>query len=158
MILSLNSRSSDRTKEIGESLGSLLNGTELILLSGDLGMGKTLITKGIAKGIGISEREIVSPTFTLQNRYYSEKLKSYLCHFDLYRLGDSSMGGSGLISPEIDEDLGENIIIVEWSQYLHESYFRVPNVIKIDFTIPGNDLNERKIIIETDLNMKILLG
>ena len=149
MILNLNSRSTDQTIEIGKKLGSLLNGTELILLSGDLGMGKTLITKGIAKGLGISVNEIVSPTFTLQNRYFSDKTKTYLCHFDLYRLGDSTIENLKLTSPEIDEELGENIIAVEWAQYLHQSYFKVPNVIKVDITIPGNDLNERKIIIET---------
>ncbi len=151
MISILNSRSVDQTLEIGKKIGSLLKGTELILLSGDLGMGKTLLTKGIAAGLGIPEREIVSPTFTLQNRYFSEKLNCYLCHFDLYRIGDNSLDKSGMISPEIDEDLEENILVVEWAQYLHKSYFRVPFLIKIDITIPDNDPNERKIIIETDI-------
>ncbi len=148
MILNLSSQSPEQTKSIGYKIGSLLKGSELILLSGDLGMGKTLITKGIAEGIGISENEIVSPTFTLQNRYISNK-KTYLCHFDMYRIGGSMAGQSGLISPEIDEELGENIVIVEWAQYLHESYFKVPDVIKIEITIPNDNLNERRIIINT---------
>lgn len=148
MILNLNSQSPEQTKAIGYKIGCLLKGNELILLSGDLGMGKTLITKGIAEGIGVSGNEIVSPTFTLQNRYVSDKTMS-LCHFDMYRIGDSTAGQSGLISPEIDEELGENIVIVEWAEYLHESYFKVPSVIKIEITIPNDNLNERSIVVDT---------
>ena len=65
MNLKLNSPSANKTFDIGRQLGSHLKGDELILLIGELGAGKTLITKGIASSLGIDPREIVSPTFTL---------------------------------------------------------------------------------------------
>ena len=150
MILNLNSISVNQTREIGLKIGFSLTGGELILLSGDLGMGKTLLTKGIAKGINIPEEEIVSPTFTLQNRYFSKKLNTYLCHFDLYRIGDNTDERSGLISPEIDEALDEGIIVVEWAQYLHRSYFSIQNTIMIDITIPCSNTEERSIKIKAN--------
>jgi len=148
MIINLNSKSIEDTLKIGFKIGSLLAGNELILLIGDLGVGKTLITKGIAKGMEISEKDIVSPTFTLQNTYYSLKINKEIHHFDLYRIGED-IGERGLISPEIDECLDENIAIVEWAQYLDKSYFKLNNLIKI--YINKTDRNERRIRIETEL-------
>jgi len=150
MIINLNSKSIEDTLEIGFKIGSCLRGNELILLIGDLGVGKTLITKGIARGLEISEKDIVSPTFTLQNTYYSSKINKDIHHFDLYRIGEST-SENGLISPEIDECLDENIAIVEWAQYLHHSYYEISNLIKIEIEIPSNTLTERTLKIETKL-------
>ncbi len=70
------------TEEFGEKLGSILKPGDIISLTGDLGAGKTTLTKSIGKGLGV-EDYITSPTFTLINEY-NGRLNLY--HFDVYRL------------------------------------------------------------------------
>ena len=83
MIISVNSV--EQTTNLGMELGKILNAGDIICLTGDLGTGKTHITKGIAKGLGITDY-ITSPTFTIVNEYDSGRLK--LNHFDIYRVLD----------------------------------------------------------------------
>ena len=83
MIISVNSV--EQTTNLGMELGKILNAGDIICLTGDLGTGKTHITKGIAKGLGITDY-ITSPTFTIVNEYDSGRLK--LNHFDVYRVSD----------------------------------------------------------------------
>ena len=77
------SHSEKDTYSAGKKLGLALSGGEVVLLSGSLGAGKTVFTKGLAKSLGVTEA-VLSPTFTIMNEYSGEKLK--LCHFDAYRL------------------------------------------------------------------------
>ncbi len=72
-----------QTLKIGRQLGRNLRGGEIILLSGSLGAGKTVLAKGIAQGLGINKDDIISPTFVLLRVH---KGKHLLQHFDLYRL------------------------------------------------------------------------
>ncbi|MCK4836393.1 MAG: tRNA (adenosine(37)-N6)-threonylcarbamoyltransferase complex ATPase subunit type 1 TsaE [Candidatus Aminicenantes bacterium] len=69
MISKLTSPTPSKTYEIGSRIGNNLKGDEIILLAGELGAGKTLLTKGIAASLGIDPDEIVSPTFTLMNQF-----------------------------------------------------------------------------------------
>lgn len=144
MILKVNSNSPDRTFEIGEKIGQLLRGDEVILLCGDLGAGKTLFTKGIASSLGINPDNVVSPTFVIMNKFDGD-LHS-LSHFDLYRLGENIDNNV----PEIDEHINENIIVVEWAQYLNSSYFKLKNSIDIKFSVRDNYI--RIIKIKTSLD------
>ena len=73
------------TELVGRKLGEKLRGGEVIALDGDLGAGKTIFTKGIAQGLGISA-QILSPTFNIV-REYAGRLKLY--HFDFYRLSEA---------------------------------------------------------------------
>jgi tRNA threonylcarbamoyladenosine biosynthesis protein TsaE len=139
MILKLNSFSAEDTFEIGRKLAGLLKGNELILLSGDLGAGKTVLTKGIGAFFKIEPNSIVSPTFTLMNIY--EGIKK-IFHLDLYRIGENLNGPV----PEIDDNIGRGIIIVEWAQYLEQLYSREDNLINIEL-IAGDDYNESRDII-----------
>ena len=75
----------EETTSLGYKLGKLLNPGDVICLTGELGTGKTHITKGIAKGLGINDT-ITSPTFTIVNEYDSGRLK--LNHFDVFRVAD----------------------------------------------------------------------
>ncbi len=79
------SNSPEETFEIGLSLGKEGKKGQLICLIGDLGVGKTVFTKGFAKGLGIEEA-ITSPTFTIVNEYDEGRLPFY--HFDVYRIED----------------------------------------------------------------------
>ncbi len=78
------SASVNQTLKIGRRLARNLCGGEIILLSGSLGTGKTVLAKGIAQGLGISKNNVISPTFVLLRVHQG---KHILQHFDLYRLG-----------------------------------------------------------------------
>ena len=104
----------DETKNIGRQLGKILNPGDIVCLTGDLGTGKTHITKGIAEGLSITEN-ITSPTFTIVNEYDSGRLKLY--HFDVYRVSDPDE----IYAIGFDDYIfGEGISIIEWANYIEE--------------------------------------
>ncbi|MCD6582255.1 MAG: tRNA (adenosine(37)-N6)-threonylcarbamoyltransferase complex ATPase subunit type 1 TsaE [Desulfuromusa sp.] len=102
------------TLELGEKLGRLLQRPALILLQGDLGAGKTVFARGIARGLGVDPSiPITSPTFTLMN-HYQARLDLY--HFDLYRLSDPDE----LIELGFaDYAFGSGVALVEWPEKLN---------------------------------------
>ena len=75
----------EKTLKFGEQLAPILTGGDVIALTGELGVGKTLLTRGIALGLGIPAEQVNSPTFTLIQMYES---RIPLIHVDLYRLED----------------------------------------------------------------------
>ena len=108
------SESSDQTISVGEKIGGNLLEGDIVALRGDLGAGKTTITKGIAKALGIAD-EITSPTYTLIAEYDG---RIPLYHMDLYRISDSEefdhLGVDHLL-------YGRGICIIEWSERAEES-------------------------------------
>ncbi|GAB6169269.1 tRNA (adenosine(37)-N6)-threonylcarbamoyltransferase complex ATPase subunit type 1 TsaE [Clostridium carnis] len=104
----------ESTTSIGFSLGKLLNAGDIVCLTGDLGTGKTHITKGIAKGLGIDEH-ITSPTFTIVNEYESGRLK--LNHFDVYRVSDPDE----ICAIGFDDYIfSDSVSIIEWANYIED--------------------------------------
>lgn len=103
----------DQTQALGEQLGAKLPASTLILLQGDLGTGKTVFSRGVARGLGVApDIPITSPTFTLMN-HYAARLDLY--HFDLYRLSDPDE----LIELGFDEyAFGSGVALVEWPEKL----------------------------------------
>lgn len=98
---------------LGVQLGKLCSANDIICLIGDLGTGKTHLTKGIAKGLEI-EDHITSPTFTIVNEY-DGRLKLY--HFDVYRVNDPDE----IAAIGFDEYIfGDGISIIEWANYIEE--------------------------------------
>lgn len=97
-------------KAFGVRLGAFLRGGEVIELVGDVGAGKTALTKGIAAGLGIDE-DVQSPSFTI-SRVYESPVHLRLVHYDFYRLNDP-----GIMAEELIEALSEvqNITVVEWA-------------------------------------------
>ena len=146
MNIDLISFSPEETFGFGESLGKLLKGNELILLSGNLGAGKTMFTKGIGHALGIDRREIVSPSYTLMN-IYEGKFK--LFHIDLYRIGEQINGGI----PEIDDNLDTGIIVVEWGEFTGEYYSAEKNLIDLSISYTEGETSGRKISFFTELNI-----
>lgn len=101
------SNSLEETEKIAEDFAKTLKSGDIVLLSGDLGAGKTQFTKGVAKGLGINDT-IPSPTFTIMNSY-----ENRLFHFDLYRLHSFEE----LINVGAEEFLYSNgISILEWPE------------------------------------------
>ena len=119
----IESRSEKDTFALGQKLGGDCRPGDIVLLNGDLGVGKTVFTKGFGKGLGIEE-PISSPTFTIMQIYESGRLPLY--HFDVYRIADPE---------EMDEIgyedyfYGEGVCLIEWadliSEILPEKYTRV---------------------------------
>lgn len=103
------SHSPEETQEVGKRLGSALPSGSVIALSGSLGAGKTVLVKGVAKALGITEA-IVSPTFTLVQEYEGSMP---LYHLDLYRLSGEdefeSMGGEDFL-------YSNGLTFIEWSE------------------------------------------
>ena len=147
MTIKLYSNSPENTIKIGEKIGSVLKGNEIILLSGELGAGKTLLTKGIATSLGINPNEVVSPSFTLINHFTG---KYRLFHVDLFRMGDKIEANL----PEIDEYIDEGIIVVEWAQYLNQSYFQLISSITINMQI--TNLDKRILTLKTSIDNFII--
>ncbi|MEW9096363.1 MAG: tRNA (adenosine(37)-N6)-threonylcarbamoyltransferase complex ATPase subunit type 1 TsaE [Clostridiaceae bacterium] len=104
----------DKTLYIGEQIGRLCNPGDIICLIGDLGTGKTHMTKGIAKGLNI-EDYITSPTFNIVNEYTSGRIK--LFHFDVYRVNDPDE----IAAIGFDEYIfSDGVSIIEWANYIDE--------------------------------------
>lgn len=105
----------EKTRKLGEKLGEILRGGDLISLMGDLGAGKTTLTQSIAKGLGINDY-VTSPTFTLINEYEG---RIPLYHFDVYRLGDIEE----LYDLGYEEYFYSNgVTIVEWGDKVLEVF------------------------------------
>ena len=126
---------------MGRDLGARLKPPVLVLLSGELGAGKTTLTKGIVSGTGaVGEDEVTSPTFTLVHRYGNG---SRIYHVDLYRIGDSH----DLETLGLEDVLSEpGVVLVEWPERL--SLRTDWPVIRIDLEHIAEDT--RKIVIRDD--------
>jgi len=125
-------------KALGEKLGSVLVGGEIIELIGDVGAGKTTLTKGIAHGMGVDE-DVQSPSFTI-SRVYDTPSNLHLSHYDFYRLHDA-----GIMADELHETLHDpdTVTIIEWAEI-------VAGVLPVDrlsvhITSPGE--TERRILL-----------
>lgn len=136
------SNSSEETEIFGKTLGQSLRGLYgLIYLIGDLGAGKTALTRGIVRGFGIDDY-VTSPTFTLMNSYGNP---TSIYHLDLYRLSDIDE----LYEIGFDEIAASKLpIVIEWPQMLMEEDLKPLAVVYLDRT--EGDPNERKITLSTD--------
>ncbi len=133
--------SEEETKLWGQKIGTILRAGDCIELIGDVGSGKTTLTKGIALGLGIKET-VQSPTFTI-NRTYDSSSGLRLSHYDFYRLSDP-----GIMSEELAESLGQSdtVVIIEWgdivTSVLPEDHVRItfssPTETDRDITLEGS--------------------
>lgn len=136
--LKIISNSEEETLKIGIKLGSLLKIGNTVVLTGDLGSGKTKLTEGILTYYKLEE-EISSPTFTIVNEYIKDDIKIF--HFDVYRLEDSSefyaIGG--------DEYFEKGICIIEWGELIQDALPQ--EYLHIKFERNNNNENSRIINI-----------
>lgn len=106
----------DDTRAVGERLGKLLHAGDLVILTGDLGAGKTTLTQGLGQGLGV-RGSVTSPTFVIARVHPSLSGGPGLVHVDAYRLG----GAAELDDLDLDTDLDEAVTVVEWGEGLAES-------------------------------------
>lgn len=133
------SKNEQETINIAKKIASKLKKGDIIVLSGELGSGKTKFTQGILTYFGL-ENEISSPTFTIVNEYTSKKINIY--HFDVYRITDIdefyAIGG--------EEYFNKGICIIEWGEIIKDALPK--EYIKIDFEKDENNENTRILKIE----------
>lgn len=108
------SQSLDDTLLIGEKVGLQLKGGEVIELSGDVGSGKTVFVRGLAKGAG-SKDNVSSPSFTISRVYKADGFDIH--HFDFYRLADPGIMKADIAEAAEDET---SVVAVEWSDVIEE--------------------------------------
>ena len=110
----IETRTPEETLALGKKIGEHARPGQIYTLNGDLGVGKTVFTQGVAAGLGIFE-PICSPTFTIIQEYESGRLPFY--HFDVYRIGDIEE------MEEIGYDdyfFGQGICLIEWAELIEE--------------------------------------
>ena len=106
----LRTRSENGTLGLGEILTELLTAPKLVVLRGDLGMGKTTLVRGMAAALGADASEVTSPTFTLMHEYNGRKTR--IIHLDLYRLeNEAEVEPTGLWEMA---DYPDALVMVEW--------------------------------------------
>lgn len=132
--------STDDMLAFGEKLGKLLRGRQVIELLGDVGVGKTTFTKGLAKGLGVIE-DVQSPTFTI-SRIYPARDGLELAHYDFYRLSEP-----GVLQMEVAESVASDhmVTVVEWGEII--AGVLPDDRIVIRMASPSE--NERELVVES---------
>lgn len=129
--------SPEETKALGQAIGEKCRGGEVILLTGQLGAGKTTLVQGLARGLGVSG-PVQSPSFVLE-RIHQGRL--VLRHLDLYRLTAGEVEDAGLLS-EIQES---DVIVIEWAD---RAFDTLDAILRIEINLGVKDASERSIRVE----------
>ena len=131
--MTFTTHSAAETEALGERLATRLTGGEVIAYTGDLGAGKTAFTRGLARGLGITDR-VTSPTFTIVNEYEGGRMP--LFHFDMYRLSSSDE----LYDIGWEDYLARGgVCAVEWSEIVSDA-LEENELIRVDIKNEcGND-------------------
>ncbi|MCX7912140.1 MAG: tRNA (adenosine(37)-N6)-threonylcarbamoyltransferase complex ATPase subunit type 1 TsaE [Dehalococcoidales bacterium] len=136
------SRSPQATLAFGRKLGGLLGPGSIVALIGELGCGKTLLTRGICEGLGVPSWQVNSPTFVLVNEYQG-RLPVY--HLDLYRIGGETDGIELGITDYLARASG-GIMIIEWAEKILNVLYG--DVLRIHFEVCGEQ--ERRLVLTAD--------
>ncbi len=130
--------SPEETELLGEKIGRVLRAGDIVAFRGGLGAGKTAMTAGIARGMGVKD-EVSSPTFAIVNVYRGDLP---LVHFDMYRIPDPEALESVGFYDYLSEDC---VIAIEWSENISEAL--PESAVTVELVPNGND---REIIINGD--------
>lgn len=147
-LLPTETSSPEATVALGKQLAEVIESGDVLALYGDLGVGKTHLVKGIASGLGVSEEDVTSPTFTLIQEYATEPP---LYHLDVYRIEQVSE----LERMGVDEYLyGEGICVIEWPERMESMLPEHCIRLRLSHVDTNRRLIER--ISESDPSSRIL--
>ena len=137
------STSAEMTGELGRKIGQALKAGDIICIDGNLGVGKTVFTQGVAEGLGITE-PVCSPTFTLVQEYHEGRIPLY--HFDVYRIsGPWDMDDLGYE----EYFYGDGVCMIEWGSMIEELLPKETIYVKIEKNLEKG-FEYRKITISKD--------
>ena len=144
-IMIIETNSPQETKELGKKLAERAKPGDVFTLVGDLGVGKTVFTQGIAEGLGIDE-PVNSPTFTIVQEYESGRIPFY--HFDVYRIGDpEEMDEIGFD----DYIYGDGLCLIEWADLIEEILPKKRVAIRIEKDLEKG-FDYRRITIQEEVD------
>jgi len=124
------SKSTDETRQLGERLGALLKGGDVVLLSGELGAGKTVFVQGMARGLGF-DGSVSSKSFVLMGEYPG---RLTLYHADLYRLEEPEQ----VIELALDEISADGVLVVEWPERAGDGVLPEEQ-LRVEFEVTGEE-------------------
>ena len=131
--------SPEETENLGAALAQRLQPGDVIAYFGDLGAGKTAFTRGVARGLGVTET-VTSPTYTIVNEYLSGRMP--LFHFDMYRLGSADE----LFDIGWEDYLSRGgVCAVEWSENVEDA---LEDAIRVEIRTDPSQTNRRQIVID----------
>jgi tRNA threonylcarbamoyladenosine biosynthesis protein TsaE len=138
MVIEIETETADRTREVGRALATLLQPRDTVILTGDLGAGKTTLVQGIGRGLGVVDH-VASPTFTLV-REYSGRLD--VAHVDVYRLERVQ----DVVDLGLDELGGpERVLLVEWGDAVQD--LLPEDRLRVQLTTDRADAETRRIVV-----------
>ena len=137
---SLTTKGADETIAVGQAVGSQLHAGDLVVLTGDLGAGKTTFAKGLARGLGVTQ-PVTSPTYTIGHRYRG---RVDVSHLDLFRFRDVSSAEWGDLEPYFDDA----VVFVEWP----EAGRGVLPPARVEVRLDLGDDSSRLVTIEGDVD------
>ncbi|MGZ8579467.1 MAG: tRNA (adenosine(37)-N6)-threonylcarbamoyltransferase complex ATPase subunit type 1 TsaE [Actinomycetota bacterium] len=139
MDLTLRAATADDTRAIGEALVAVLRPHDVLMLTGELGAGKTTLVQGIARGLGASEH-VASPTFTLVREYVSGRIP--IAHVDVYRLDRVQ----DVVDLSLDELIdGDGLLLVEWGDAVEDLLDDDRLRVELTGSDPSGASDERRI-------------
>ena len=129
---------------LGASVGAALHGGEVLELVGDVGTGKTTFTKGLARGLGIDEADVQSPSFTI-SRTYAARDGLELHHYDFYRLPDP-----GIMQYDLAESTGDAkvVTVIEWAETVTDSLPKSRTQLLFAYDKNSNE-HQRKVTLQS---------
>ena len=138
MIIEIETETADRTREVGQALASSLEPRDTVVLTGDLGAGKTTLVQGIARGLGV-EDHVASPTFTLVHEYAG---RLDIAHVDVYRLERVQ----DVLDLALDELGGsERVLLIEWGDAVSD--LLPEDRLRVELTTERADAETRRIVM-----------
>jgi tRNA threonylcarbamoyladenosine biosynthesis protein TsaE len=138
MVIEIETQTADKTREVGEALASMLQPRDTVVLTGDLGAGKTTLVQGIGRGLGV-EDHVASPTFTLV-REYTGRLD--IAHVDVYRLERVQ----DVVDLALDELGGpDRVLLIEWGDAVAD--LLPEDRLRVELRTEGADADTRRIVM-----------
>jgi tRNA threonylcarbamoyladenosine biosynthesis protein TsaE len=138
MVIDIETETADKTREVGEALASMLQPRDTVVLTGDLGAGKTTLVQGIGRGLGV-EDHVASPTFTLVHEYTG---RLDIAHVDVYRLERVQ----DVLDLALDELGGpDRVLLIEWGDAVSD--LLPEDRLRVELTTEGAEADTRRIVM-----------